>query len=177
MLRSEPEPEPELALESAGETTDCWFDDPLPGDRRLWAVPQGHGSYRGLDVELLDASDEDERGFLLEALHPEYAAALRDDEEMDADGEPFSPRLHITLHQIVANQLLADNPPETWQTVQRLAALGYDWHNIMHMIARLVSDDIYQVMHSRRAVDPEDYARRLGELPGDWPPPPPAEPN
>jgi hypothetical protein len=32
----------------------------------------------------------------------------------------------MAMHQVVANQLLADDPPETWQTVQRLAGLGYD---------------------------------------------------
>jgi hypothetical protein len=127
-----------------------------------------------MDLELLDPSDEDERTFLLEAMHAEYEDALRDGMEMVVDGEAFSPRLHVTLHQIVANQLMADNPPEAWQTVQRLAALGYDWHNIMHMIGRLVSGDIYQIMHEHSAVDPSDYARRLGELPGDWPPPGPA---
>jgi len=29
--------------------------------------------------------------------------------------------------------------PEMWQTVQRLAGLGYDWHNVMHMIMGPVS--------------------------------------
>jgi hypothetical protein len=53
------------------------------------------------------------------------------------------PRLHVALHQVVANQLLADDPPQTWQTVRRLARLGYDWHNIMHMIATLVTEDVY----------------------------------
>ena len=38
------------------------------------------------------------------------------------------------MHQVVVDQLLADDPPETWQTVQRLVGLGYDWRNIMHMI-------------------------------------------
>ena len=66
---------------------------------------------------------------------------------------------------------LAGDPPETWQTVQRLAALGYDWHNIMHMIAAVVSDDVYHVLKEDRRFDPADYTRRLHELPGDWPPP------
>jgi hypothetical protein len=134
-------------------------------------VPSGHGTYQGLDLELLDPADEDELTFLIEAQHPEWEDALRSDEEMTVGGEPFSPRLHITLHQVVASQLLAGDPPETWQTVQRLAALGYDWHNIMHMIARVVSDDIYQAMNEHRLFDPGDYARRLNELPGDWSPP------
>jgi len=38
----------------AEEDTDCWFDEPLPGDRRSWAVPPGHGSYQDLDLERLD---------------------------------------------------------------------------------------------------------------------------
>ncbi len=134
-------------------------------------MPSGHGTYQGLDLELLDPADEDQRIFLIEAQHPESEDALRTDQEMAVGGEPFSPRLHITLHQIVAGQLLADNPPETWQAVQRLATLGYDWHNIMHMIARLVSDDIYGAMSEHQPFDPGDYARRLSELPGDWPPP------
>jgi hypothetical protein len=158
-------------LPGTGEVTDCWFDEPLPGDRRSWALPSGHGSFQGLDLELLNPADENDGMFLFEALHPEFEGALRNDEEMVADGEPFSPRLHITMHQIVANQLLADDPRETWQTVQRLAGLGYDWHNIMHMIAAVVSDDVHRTLTEQRHFDPDDYARRLRELPGDWPPP------
>jgi hypothetical protein len=52
----------------AGQATDCWFDKPLPGDRRSWAVPSGHGTYQGLNLELLNPADEDERTFLMEAL-------------------------------------------------------------------------------------------------------------
>ena len=140
-------------------------------------MPPAHGTYRGLDLELLDPSDEDELTFLIEAQHTEFQDALRSDEEMVLGGEPFSPRLHVTMHQIVANQLLADDPPQTWQTVQRLAGLGYDWHNITHMIAALVSDDLYHAMNEHRLFDPGDYARRLNELPGDWPPPQPPGPS
>jgi len=53
------------------------------------------------------------------------AEALERHEEMTgADGEPFNPQLHVTLHQVIANQILADDPPETWQTVHaaRVAA-------------------------------------------------------
>jgi hypothetical protein len=154
-----------------GQAANCWFDEPLPGDRRSWAVPSGHGIYRGLDLDLLNPADEDERTFLIEAQHAEFQDALASDEEMIVSGEPFSPRLHITLHLIVASQLLADDPPETWHTVQRLARLGYDWHNITHLIAAVVSDDLYLMMKERRPFDPGSYARRLSKLPGDWPSP------
>jgi hypothetical protein len=155
----------------AKQLTDYWFDEPLPGDRRSWAVPSGHGIYQDLDLERLDPADEDQRVFLIEAQHPEFEDALRNDEEMIAGGEPVNPRLHVTLHQVVANQLTADDPPETWQAVQRLAGLGYDWHNIMHMIAAVVTDDLYEILGERRRFDVADYARRLSKLPGDWPPP------
>lgn len=79
------------------------------------------------------------------------------------------------MHQVVARQLLADDPPGTWQTVRRLAGLGYDWHNIMHMIAALVVEDIHHAMTENAPFDAGDYARRLDALPGDWPPPEAAE--
>jgi hypothetical protein len=114
-----------------------------------------------LDLELLSPDDEDERGFLIEAQHPELEDALRSDEELIVDGEPFSPRLHVTLHQVVASQLLAGDPLETRQAVQRLADLGYDWHNVMHMIAAAASDDLRCMMSERQPFDPGGYASRL----------------
>jgi hypothetical protein len=148
---------------------EVWFDEPDLEDRRSWAMPHGHGTYQEIDLELLNPSDEDDLTLLIEAWHTEVEAALRGDKDLVADGEPFNPRLHITMHQVVANQLLADDPPVTWQTVQRLAVLGYDWHNIMHMIGALVADDIRRALTEKRPFDPADYARRLGDLPGDWP--------
>lgn len=168
---------PGLRLAGAGEAapldekTDCWFDDPEPGDRRSWVVPRAHGIYRGLELEPLDPADEDELDVLIEARHPDFADALESGAEMIADGEPFSPTLHVTLHQVVARQLLADDPPETWQTVQRLARAGYDWHNIMHMIGELVATDIHRATVEKKRFDVADYRRRLAALPGDWPTP------
>jgi hypothetical protein len=79
-------------------------------------------------------------------------------------GEPVSLRLHVTVHQIVARQILACDPPRHG-TVQRLAALGSDWHTIMHMIAGLVTEDINAAMAEHRQPDPESYARGLEQLP------------
>jgi Domain of unknown function (DUF1841) len=92
-------------------------------------------------------------------------------EEVRVNGEPVNPRLHVTLHVAIARQLLADDPPETWQTVRRLAGLGYDWHNVMHLIMGPVAEDVHRAMTKKQPFDREDYARRLNALPGDWPPP------
>jgi len=72
---------------------------------------------------------------------------------------------------VVANQILADDPPETWQTVQRLAGLGYDWHNVMHLIMGPVTAAVWSALAEKQPFDRADYLRRLAELPGDWPPP------
>ena len=157
-----------------GEETACWFDEPGPGDRQSWAIPPAHGTYQGLDLELLDPGEEDERALLIEARHPEFAAALQGEEDVIVGGEAVNPRLHVAMHQVVANQLLADDPPEVWQAVQRLAGLGYDWHNVMHMIASLVTEDVYWALKEHRQPDPAAYTRRLSELPGGWPPREPA---
>jgi hypothetical protein len=109
----------------------------------------------------LDPGDEDECALLIEARHPQFADALRGDADVIAGGEPVNPRLHLAMHQVVANQLLGGDPPETWQTVQRLAGLGYDWHNIMHMIASQVTEDIYWALKEHRQPDPAAYAWRL----------------
>jgi len=156
-----------MAARAGRETRECRFGHPDRTGRRSWAIPAGHGTYQGLDLELLDPDDEDELTFLLEAQHTELEDALQRDQQVTADSEAFSPGLHIAMHQVVADQLLADDPPETWQTVQRLAGLGYDWHNIAHMISALVSDDIHRAMAEAAAVRPDDYARRLNALPGD----------
>jgi hypothetical protein len=155
-----------------GEVADYLLGDPDPGDRRSWAVPPAHGVYRGMELERLDPDDEDQLTFLLEAHHPEMAEALELHEEMvTASGDVINPTMHVLLHTVVAKQILADDPPQTWQAVQRLAGLGYDWHNVMHMISELVSNDLWHAQAEGQAFDLADYLRRLAELPGDWPSP------
>jgi hypothetical protein len=73
---------------------------------RVAAQPGRAETDRGLDPD-----DEDERTFLLEAQHPDMEEAPEHHEEMTGpDGQPMKPRLHVTLHLVVANQLLADDP-------------------------------------------------------------------
>jgi hypothetical protein len=79
-------------------------------------VPPAHGTYQGLDLELLDRGEEDERALLIEARHGEFADALQGDDDVMLDGEPVNPRLHVAMHQVVANQLLAPHGSPPYQT-------------------------------------------------------------
>lgn len=109
---------------------------------------------------------------LFRAHHPEMEDALDSGNDIpNVGGPPTNPRMHMLLHVVIANQLLADDPPETWQAVQRLAGLGYDWHNVMHLIMDPVAMSVYQTLAEQRPFDHADFVRRLAELPGDFPSP------
>ena len=137
--------------------------------RRQFACPPAHGHYRDIELEYLDPDDPDERRMLLEAEHPELHRALRRrDDEVVVDGRPISPRLHIAMHEIVANQLWDDDPPETWATAQRLTALGYERHEVLHMLGSVVAREMWNVLDSSAASDPARYVAALGELPESY---------
>ena len=103
--------------------------------RRAFAAPPGSGFFRKLDLSLLDPADRDERRLLIEAEHPELADTLELDEDVVVvDGEEIDPRLHLTIHEIVAEQLWENDPPEVWETARRLSEAGYERHEIFHML-------------------------------------------
>ena len=103
------------------------------------------------------------------AEHPELAEAIeRGDEETVVGGEPVNPRLQLALHEIVASQLWDGDPPEAWQTAQRLLAVGYERHEILHMLASVVTREVFDVLAEGRAVDPAGYVRALAGLPESW---------
>jgi hypothetical protein len=129
------------------------------------------GIVDGINLALLDSADPDERRLLIEAEHPRLRQALRDDvDEIVVDGQVMNPRLHIALHEIVAERLWADEPPETWATAQRLSALGYDRHEVLHMLMSVLSDDLHQAMQAPGSApqDPEAARAALAALPGSW---------
>lgn len=147
------------------------FAAPDLADRKTWTLPAATGTYGGVDVALLDRDDEDDRRVLIEAEHPWLADALRDDTEVEVGGEPMSPSAHIAVHEIVTNQLWADDPSEMWSTAQRLTALGYERHVVLHMLASVVSHDLWQALHRGKEHDRADYLARLDALPDGWPAP------
>jgi Domain of unknown function (DUF1841) len=140
------------------------------GERRRWAVPPMTGTVDDLDLSMLNPADPDERRLLIEADHPMLQQALRDGlDEITLDGQVMNPNLHITLHEIVAERLWADDPPETWSTAQRLSELGYDRHEVLHMLMSVVSDELVQAMQPDAAPhDPGRTRAALAALPETW---------
>jgi len=137
-------------------------------DRRRFACPPAVGEFDDIDLGLLDPSDEDDRRTLIEAEHPELLEALEDGRDLHQGSEIVNPRLHIAMHEIVANQLWADDPPEVWTTAKRLNEAGYERHEVLHMLGSVMSDEIWSTLHEKTPYDAERLRQGLEALPESW---------
>jgi hypothetical protein len=137
--------------------------------RRTFAAPTRRGSFREVDLSLLDPEDPDDRRLLIEAEHPQLVDALERNEEVAVvDGEEVDPRLHLTIHEIIAEQLWEDDPPEAWETAQRLLHAGYERHEIFHMLGSALVPQFWRMLGEGKSTDRDEYLRALSALPGSW---------
>ncbi len=137
--------------------------------RRAWAVPRATGSLGSIELRYLDPANPDDRYFLILSEHPELREAIeRDFDEMEIDGNVFNPRLHLVMHEVVANQLWSGEPPEVWQTARRLEGLGYERHEILHMLGSVAVEHIWEVLKEGRRYDHARYVAALAALPDSW---------
>ena len=122
-----------------------------------------------LGVAIEQLSDRDMRSLVIRHEHPEFEEALEEGRrEIEGPGGPMNPRLHLAMHEIVATQLWDDSPPEVWDTAMRLLEEGYERHEILHMLGRLVSDQVWEALHEERSYDRERHVAALRALPGSW---------
>lgn len=116
-----------------------------------------------------DPSLEDDRRALLEQEHPELSEALgRDNHEVVVGGRVVNAALHLAIHQVVANQLWDNDPPQVWQTAQRLTALGYSRNDVLHMLMTVVSDDVYAALQAGPGLEAGKLIAKLDALPHSW---------
>jgi Holliday junction resolvasome RuvABC DNA-binding subunit len=69
--------------------------------------------------------------------------------------------------KVVDNQLKANNPPETRQTLERLKALGYSDKDARILIAKCVAFEIYYTLKEKKPYDNHRYISNLNKLPQD----------
>jgi hypothetical protein len=138
-------------------------------ERQAFAVPLAEGEYDDVDLSLLDRDDEDDRRLLIQAEHPEFHRALAAGQrEVHVRGITINPVLHIAMHEIVANQLWANDPPEMWETAERLLAAGYERHEVLHMLASVASGEVFDALRNQTRHEIERLRAALAELPGSW---------
>ena len=91
----------------------------------------------------LDPADEGERAELIRLAHPEMSAAIDAGEEVVVTGgEAVNPRLHLLMHQVVADRLLRDDPSEDWFMFNALLERGVDSHEAQHAIGRRLVEEL-----------------------------------
>jgi hypothetical protein len=153
------------------------FDTIATVSRRSDARDEGHrrrfvadpDALAALDLKLEQLSDPDVRAVVIRHEHPEFEQAMKAGRrEVEGSDGPMNPRLHLTMHEIVATQPWDDSPPEVWDTAVRLLDVGYERHEILHMLARPVSEQISGALHAERPYDHERHAAALHALPGSW---------
>jgi hypothetical protein len=133
-------------------------------DRRLaFAIPPI--AEPGEETAWLDRSAADDRALLIAAAHPELDPEA---ETALIDGGELDPRLHLTIHEIVATQIVNDDPPEVWATAQRLRKLGYGRHEVLHMLGAAMTPQLWNALHNQREYDPEAHRAALAALPESW---------
>jgi hypothetical protein len=141
-------------------------EDGSDRERRLaFAIPAIEQEFEDIDTSLLDPADPDERALLIRAAHPELDT---DEETMVVGGQEMNPRLHLALHEVVANQLADDDPPEVWATAQRLRKLGYSRHEILHMLGAAMAGQLWQALHNQREYNADEHRAALAALPESW---------
>jgi Domain of unknown function (DUF1841) len=131
-------------------------------ERRMFAAPAIGTRIGDEEFPFLDPSDPDDRGMLIEGEHPEYHDALADLDSEAVDG--VNPRLHITVHEIIANQLWDDDPPEVWQAARRLLATGMDRHDVLHAIGEVLLEHLWGVLSGSGPTDPARYVEEIENL-------------
>jgi hypothetical protein len=111
------------------------------------------------ETEWLDPADADDRALLIAAAHPE--AEMADDPEIN-------PRLHLTIHEIVATQIVDDDPPEVWATAERLRKLGYGRHEVLHMLGAAMTPQLWDALQNQQEYDLQAHRAALAALPDSW---------
>jgi hypothetical protein len=130
--------------------------DPAVWARRAFACPVVVGTVHGIDAEALDPADPDERRLLIEAEHADMLGALKGRREIDIGGTKVNPKVHVSMHEIVASQLWEGDPPETWEAAQRLLGQGYARHDVLHMLAEVASRVVFRALHDGPTLAAED---------------------
>ncbi len=79
--------------------------------------------------------------------------------------QEYNPRLRKAIFQIVRNQLRANDPPETKQTLDRLIADGHSKDGAMELIACVIANEIFELTSRGEPYDNDRYVNSLHALP------------
>jgi spore coat protein CotF len=76
-----------------------------------------------------------------------------------------NPRLKASFLEVVENQLKANDPPETKQTLDRLIAQGISRDDSIIYIAQAVCTEVWDVLRNKNPYNRQRYIKNLKNLP------------
>ena len=76
-----------------------------------------------------------------------------------------SKRVREQIFQIISNQMMANDPPETNFAYQRLKALGYSDLDVKKYIGQCVAVEIFHVLKYKEPFDLSRFTSNLNKLP------------
>ena len=76
-----------------------------------------------------------------------------------------NPHLKAAILQVVNNQIKANDPPETKQTLDRLLSEGHSEKEAKRLIGCIVSSEIFDVLKNQEEFDRERFVSALNRLP------------
>ncbi len=97
---------------------------------------------------------------LLEA-HSEHKDFWEGSKEASEEHNPF---LHVSLHELLEQQLDSGEPAAVGEALARLEARGVDAHEAKHEIIRALVFELAQMMNAERQFDREAYLKALDAL-------------
>ncbi|MHB8695409.1 MAG: hypothetical protein ACYDHH_29630 [Solirubrobacteraceae bacterium] len=122
-----------------------------------------------LELAVEQLVNPDLRAAAISADHPEFKPALREGrDQIDVDGQRISIALHLTVHGLLANQLVAGDPPELLDAARRLMAGGFPRHTVLHMLASALVDQLPATRPGDHGYDRERHLAALRALPEAW---------
>jgi hypothetical protein len=75
------------------------------------------------------------------------------------------PHLKATILQVVDNQIRANDPPETKQTLDRLLSEGHSEEEAKRLIGCIVSAEIFDILKKQEEFDLARFVGALNALP------------
>ncbi len=80
------------------------------------------------------------------------------------NNEEYNPRAKALMIEVVDEQLINNDPPETKATLKRLVSLGYSKQVAKEKIAAVVVEHIYSIMHDGKDFDLGKYIEDLNAI-------------
>ena len=74
-------------------------------------------------------------------------------------------RLNQAIIQVVDNQIETNDPPQTYQTLERLVSEGYSLPAAKELIGNVVVAEVFNVMAEGEPFDLKRYVKALDKLP------------